>query len=140
MPDPAPADLAFDLRSAVGVLVRRFRQDRTLPAPQMAAISWLFRKGPQTTSGLAALERMRPQSMATTVAQLEQTGLAIRRPDEHDGRKLLIELTDAGRAAHQQYLDTGESWVAEAIEQRLTVDERVELARGLELIGRLVDE
>jgi DNA-binding MarR family transcriptional regulator len=106
----------------------------------MAAISWLVRKGAQTTSDLAALERMRPQSMAATVAQLEQAGLALRRPDERDGRKLLIDLTDAGRAAYQHYLDTGESWLAEAIDQRLTAPERTDLARALELIGRLVDE
>ena len=36
--------------------------------------------GPQTTSALAAAERVRPQSMAQTIAELEAAGLVARRP------------------------------------------------------------
>lgn len=141
MPDPADtAELAAELRAVLGAVVRRFREERTLPQPQVAALSWLFRQGAKTTSDLAALERVRPQSMATTVAQLETAGLVERRRDEHDGRKVLIDLTSAGRAAHQTYLAAGEGWVAEAIEARLSAAEQAELARGLELLGRLVEE
>lgn len=141
MPDrTATPVLAADVRTVVGALVRRFRQDRTIPQPQVAALSWLVRKGPKTTSQLAALERVRPQSMASTVAQLEDAAFIERRPHPTDGRQTLIDLTDAGRDVMNAYFQAGESWVAEAIDAQLSVAERAELARGLELLGRLVDD
>ena len=59
----------------------------------------LEREGPATTSALAAAERVRPQSMAQTLAELGAAGLVgadgrIRT----DGRQILIELTERGRA------------------------------------------
>lgn len=134
------AEVASDLRVVVGQLVRRFRQDRTIPQPQLAALGWLVREGARTTSQLAALERVRPQSMAQTVAQMEEAGLVVRRPDPSDGRQSLIELTEAGQATMEQFRIAGESWVAEAINGRLTADELAELERGIALLGRLVDD
>lgn len=132
--------LAGDLRMVVGQLVRRFREDRTLPGPQIAALGWLVRRGPKTTSQLAAHERVRPQSMAYTVAELETAGLVERRPDPTDKRQTLIVLTAAGNAVMDEFSKRGESWVAEAIESRLSVTEQADLARGVALLGRLVDE
>jgi len=124
----------------VGRLVRRFRADRTLPSPQISALIWILRRGPKTTSELAALEGVRQQSMAHTVGQLESAGLVHRRPDAHDGRKQLVELTAAGQASMDAYQRTGESWVAEAIAAELSVEEQRALARAIELLGRLVDD
>jgi DNA-binding MarR family transcriptional regulator len=132
--------LAADLRTVVGRLVRRFRQDRTLPAPQFGALGWLYRRGPKTTSELAALERVRQQSMAHTVLQMEAAGLVQRRADEHDGRKVLIELTHEGHESMEDFMRVGESWVSEAIEHELTPEEQLMLARAIELMGRLVDD
>lgn len=134
------AEVASDLRVVVGQLVRRFRQDRTIPQPQLAALGWLVRQGARTTSQLAALERVRPQSMAQTVAQLETAGLVARRPDPSDGRQSLIDLTEAGQATMEQFRIAGESWVSEAIHGRLTPEELAELERGIALLGRLVDD
>jgi DNA-binding MarR family transcriptional regulator len=134
------AELASRLRSVVGQLVRRYRQDRTLPTPQVTAMSWIERQGPLTTSRLAALERVRPQSMAHTVGRLQEAGLVERRPDPVDGRQALIELTRAGAAAMDTLRRAGESWVAEALAAGFTSSERAELARGVELLGRLVSD
>ncbi len=59
-------------------LVRRYRRDRTLPTSQVSALVWIDGEGPSTTSKLAALEHVRPQSMAHTVGQLEAAGLITR--------------------------------------------------------------
>ena len=99
--------IASDLRMVVGRLVRRFRADRTLPSPQISALIWILRRGPKTTSELAALEGVRQQSVAHTVGQLESAGLVHRRPDAHDGRKQLVELTAAGQASMDAYQRTG---------------------------------
>lgn len=132
--------LAGELRLTVGQLVRRFRQDRTVSQPQLTALALLSREGAKTTSQLAALERVRPQSMAQTVAQMETAGLVERRPDPSDGRQAIIDLTPAGAATMEQFRLAGESWVADAIERRFTAAEVDELERGLELLRRLVSE
>jgi DNA-binding MarR family transcriptional regulator len=132
--------LAGDLRMVVGQLVRRFRKDRTVPQPQLAAMGWLTRRGPQTTSQLATFEHVRPQSMAHTVSELEAAGYVRREADPADKRQTLIILTAAGIAEMDAFSKKGESWVADAIDANLTDDEVQELARGIELLGRLVDE
>ena len=81
---PADVELATaasDLRIVLGQLVRRLRSDGTLPIAHLAVLSRLDRAGPQTTSGLAAGERVRPRSMAQTVADLEQSRLVVKRND-----------------------------------------------------------
>jgi DNA-binding MarR family transcriptional regulator len=77
----------------------------TASISQGSVLGRLDREGPQNTSKLAELERVRPQSMGQTVAELETQGLIARRPDPTDGRRSLIELTEAGRT--ELYEDRG---------------------------------
>ncbi|MEH3053935.1 MAG: MarR family winged helix-turn-helix transcriptional regulator [Patulibacter minatonensis] len=141
--DPAPVDhdqLASDLRIAVSSLIRRFRAEAVLPIPQLQALGLITRMGPRTTSQLAAVERMRPQSMAQTIGQLEAAGLVGRHPDPDDGRQQLIALTPEGEARIAEFRRSAEAWVAEAITSRLSAEEQLDLARGIALLGRLTEE
>ena len=121
-------------------LLRRYRRDRTLPTSQVSALVWIDRDGPLTTSRLATLEHVRPQSMAHTVGQLEDAGFIKRKRDPGDGRKVLLDLTSRGRATLAVLRAVGESWVAEALAPGFTAEERTELAHGIELLGRLAAE
>src|SRR6476659_1745918 len=90
--------LAHDLRETLGRLVRRLRAEPgSLPVAHATVLARLDREGSAGTSDLAAAERMRPQSMAQTVRDLEAAGLVSRRPDPDDGRRALVELTALGR-------------------------------------------
>ncbi|MFP5388592.1 MAG: MarR family winged helix-turn-helix transcriptional regulator, partial [Thermoleophilia bacterium] len=82
---------------------------------------------------------VRPQSMGRTVGELEAQGLIERSPDPSDGRRFLIELTDAGRT--ELYEDRGrrEGWLAEAIEQSFTAEERETLDEAVRLMARLAE-
>ena len=91
--DAEIAEISTQLRTVMSQLVRRYRRDRTLPTSQVSALVWIDGEGPSTTSKLAALEHVRPQSMAHTVGQLEAAGLITRRADPDDGRKVLLDLT-----------------------------------------------
>ena len=94
------APLAQEFRETLGRLVRRLRAESGQPpVGQLAVLGRLDREGPASTSDLAAAERMRPQSMAQNVRELEALGLVSRRPDPGDGRRILVELTEAGLAA-----------------------------------------
>lgn len=135
---PDLTELAGELRLAVGQLVRRYRADGPLPQPQLAVLSWLLRKGPKTTSQLAAVEHVRPQSMAHTVGELEAAGHVERRPDPADGRQMLIALTAGGRVVMDGYQRAGATWMTDLMATRLNAGEQAELARGVALLTRLM--
>jgi DNA-binding MarR family transcriptional regulator len=132
--------VAEELRVVVAQLVRRFRQDRQIPQPQFNVLSTLMRRGASTTSQLAALEGVRPQSMAHTVTQLLESGLVERRADPTDGRQMLIEISEAGRTSMVDFRRTADAWVKDAIATRLTDDEQRTLREGIALMSRLVDD
>jgi DNA-binding MarR family transcriptional regulator len=134
-----PALLASELRVVIGQLIRRLRAEHGFPLSQGAVLGRLDREGPWTVSDLAAAERVRPQSMAQTVGDLETDGLVARTPDPADGRRALVELTDAGRAALEADRRKREGWLAEAITRELSAEDQKTLADAVELLRRLVD-
>lgn len=129
--------VASELRIVLGQLVRRLRREYSFPIAQASVLSRLDREGPQTTTTLAAAERVRPQSMAQTLAELEADRLIARRPDPTDGRRILIELTANGRERLQQDRRRREGWLAEAIADELTPAEQQILIEVLPLLRRL---
>lgn len=136
---PSPAVVADDLRIVVGRIVRRLRTGYPVPPHQFSVLRSIERHGPQTTSGLAATELVRPQSMAHTVQQLDRAGFITRHPDPTDGRQTLIDLSDVGRAALDEQRREFAGWLAAAMQDHLTADERATLAEAVGLLGRLVE-
>jgi DNA-binding MarR family transcriptional regulator len=133
------ADLAHELRETLGRLVRRLRQEPGPPAPQLTVLGRLDREGPASVSDLAAAERMRPQSMAQTVHDLEAAGLVSRRPDPDDRRRAFVELTAAGRELLHATRARREGWLTAALERELTAAERAAVADALALLRRVAD-
>jgi DNA-binding MarR family transcriptional regulator len=138
-PNRAEAQLASELRVVVGQLVRRLRTVYRFSLSQASVLGRLDRSGPMGISDLAAAERVRPQSMAQTIKDLERDGLVARRADPTDGRRALIELTHGGLAALHEDRRTRESWIAEAIADDLSADEQATLREAIVLLGRVAD-
>ncbi|MEY9852548.1 DNA-binding MarR family transcriptional regulator [Leifsonia sp. EB41] len=144
MPDPSVSSIraALDLRVAFARLRRRLREVATEPAglsaQQSSALARIGKGEGNTASRLAELEGVRPQSMATTIASLEELGLVVRTPDPTDGRRQLVSLTDAGREAESGNLDARREWLVQAMEERLTEDERQTVLAATVLIDKLV--
>jgi DNA-binding MarR family transcriptional regulator len=136
---PDPVQTGSDLREVVALLVRRFRAPGALPSSQTSALARLVRDGPATTSRLAALERIRPQSMAPIVADLEAGGFVERRPDPADGRQVLIEPTDHGRRSMEELRRDGVAWVARAIAGELEPGEQAQLRDAIVLLRRIAE-
>jgi len=133
------AVLAHDLRDTVGRLVRRLRAEPGPPVAQMTVLARLDRHGPASVSDLAAAERMRPQSMAQTVQELERAGLVSRRPDPGDRRRAFVELTADGRELLRVTRRRREGWLTDALQRELTSEERALLAEAVALLGRVAD-
>ncbi|MFJ9846548.1 MarR family winged helix-turn-helix transcriptional regulator [Kitasatospora sp. NPDC101155] len=108
-----------------------------LTPSQTAVLSRLIGDGPASASVLAAAERVRPQSMAATLAALEEHGLVGRRPDPEDGRRQLVGLTEAGLAWIADSRRAREEWLARALQEEFTEAERATVLAALPLIDRL---
>jgi len=131
--------LASELRAVLGHLIRRLRSEHRFSLSQGSVLGRLDREGPQSTSKLASAERVRPQSMGQTVGELESQGLIARRPDPADGRSALLELTKAGRAELREDRARREGWLAGAIEENLSDEEREVLDEATRLLARLAE-
>ncbi|MGW2869772.1 MarR family winged helix-turn-helix transcriptional regulator [Kitasatospora sp. NPDC001225] len=137
-PHPDTLELAADLRAALGSLVRSLRESDELPQNQAAVLGLLVRDERSCTiAELAALQRVRHQSMARTVALMTEAGLVVQQPHPTDGRKLLVTATGAGRTALLDQRARREHRIATAIESRLDPAERDRLRAAVDLLRRL---
>jgi DNA-binding MarR family transcriptional regulator len=139
---PVTADAALvasELRGVLGQLVRRLRAENRLPLPQAAVLSRIDREGPGSVSDLALAERVRPQSMAQTVGDLEREGLVARRPDPTDKRRAVVEMTVAGQATLEADRVHREGWLARAIVEHLSPAEQATLMEAAPVLRRIAE-
>src|SRR5262249_31952830 len=81
-------------------------------------------------------EGMRSSNLAAALRELERDGLVVRTPDAEDRRKVRVRLTPTGREALYENITRREQWLAEAIEQSLTKEERALLFASPRTEGR----
>jgi DNA-binding MarR family transcriptional regulator len=137
------AAAARDLRVVVSRLRRQLRGlalDGDLTPSQTAVLTRLWKEGASSASVLAGAERIRPQSMATIVAALEQRGLVERTPDPEDGRRQVVSLTEMGRQRAESDRQVREEWLARAIHERYSEPERRTILDALSLLERLTED
>jgi DNA-binding MarR family transcriptional regulator len=131
---------AREVRVVVGRLRRRLKETydtEGLTPSQTSVLSRLSKDGPASTSDLAAAERVRHQSMASTLGALEERGLIQRRPDPEDGRRQLVSLSEASRAFLDDKRRAGEEWLARSLQAHYTEQERQLVLEALALLDRL---
>jgi DNA-binding MarR family transcriptional regulator len=140
--EPA-ARAARDLRVVISRVRRRAKEvtgSLELTPSQTSVLSRLG-EAPDAVSAsdLAAVERVRPQSMAATLAVLDQRGMIRRRPDPDDGRRQLVSLSDLGLEVYRGARQAREEWLARTLQDRLSEDELSTVNQALALLARLTD-
>lgn len=131
---------AREVRVVFGRLRRRLRElaaAEDLTPSQISVLTRLDKGGVATASRLAAAERVRPQSMAATLAVLEQHALIARRPDPADGRRQVVSLTDEGVARVQGGRRARQEWLAREFADGFTEEEREAIIHAMGLLDRL---
>jgi DNA-binding MarR family transcriptional regulator len=132
----------IDFTQAIGLLMRRVRAaagSHELSLTEAAVMARLDKDGPATTADLARAEGMKPQSMGTTIAALEEMGMVERKPHPTDGRQVHIALTAKGVAVRNSTKDAKRTWLAQAVAQ-LDEGERITLFKAAEIIRRLAEK
>jgi DNA-binding MarR family transcriptional regulator len=134
--------LASQLRVSLMRLSRRLRNERQpdnrLSVGSISVLGTLRRNGECTIGQLAAHERVQPPSMTRTVNCLEEQGYVVRRPSEHDGRQVLVDLSDKGREMLAADRRRRDAWLARQLRD-LTPEEKDLLRKAVPLLERLAE-
>ncbi|CAN5299266.1 MarR family transcriptional regulator [soil metagenome] len=133
---------ATEIRVLASRLRRRLRaeaQAQEYTEAQVMVMTHLFRENVATVTALAEAAGVRPQSMGATVAGLLEAGLIIGSPDPADGRRTLLTISDDARKTIEANRSAKEDWLFRTIRSTFTESEQKELARGVELLTRLVN-
>jgi DNA-binding MarR family transcriptional regulator len=130
-----------DLRLAIARLARRIRLERVgedVTDGQLSVLFTLWKEGPQTLGSLSERERVTPPSMNRTVNALAEAGLAMRSSTPDDGRKVLVEATDAGAEIARETKRRRVAWFARQVGE-LTPQERAALEAAAPIMQKLAD-
>lgn len=131
--------LAAELLLAVGQLARRLRSQGStdgLNLSQLAVLARLEQNGRMTAADLARTEAMKPQSMGAILTALQAENFVRRRPDPHDGRRILFSLTARGTEVRKERSAAKRQWLASAL-AGLDASQRQALVTVVALIKRL---
>ena len=136
------ATTAREVKVVFGRLRRRIRAlalvDDMSPS-QAAVLTRLHKDGPSSTTALARAEAVSHQAIGAILAVLDNRGFIHRSPDPTDGRRQLISLTEAGGAQAEDAIGAREEWLAGALQDRLTEDERRAVRHAMALLDRLAE-
>lgn len=145
--DHAPSSSAVrasqEVRAVIGRLRRRIRAAAGADGvsfTQLSVLARLIDNDGLTTSDLAAIEGMRHQSMASTVAALEGPKLVERRRDPGDGRRMLIALTAEGRRRAEEARQARGEWLADQLQKKCTEEERRTVITAMSVLERLLHD
>jgi DNA-binding MarR family transcriptional regulator len=128
-----------ELTASIGQLLRRLRSEANpeeLNLSQLSVLGRLDQLGAMTTADLARAETMKPQSMGTILASLEQEGLVERHPHPTDGRQILFALTTEGKEVRRKRGIAKREWLLAAM-ARLEPAQVQALVAAIPLIKRL---
>jgi len=136
-----PDKLDDDLRLAIMRLARRIRQERLDDTPSDSQLSVLYALTHYGELSLAALsehERVTPPSMNHTVNCLTDDGLVTRTKSTDDGRKVLIDVTEAGAALVTKTRERRAAWFAAEL-GTLSPEERAAVDAALPVLMKLAN-
>jgi DNA-binding MarR family transcriptional regulator len=88
-----------------------------LTMPQLKVLLSLFIDGPLDCSSLAEAVGVSLPTMNGVLERLEKRGLIVRRPDHHDRRRILNNLTARGHQIIEKLWASGQDWLSELLDR-----------------------
>jgi len=123
---------------AIEIHSRKLTQHHDITGPQLVCLHELRNAGPRTVSGLARAIYLAPSTMVGIVDRLEEKGLVARMRDRQDRRKVVVALTEAGRAMLDNAPSPVQDRLAGAL-NRLPELEQVSITLSLEKVVELME-
>ena len=134
-------ELASELRTAVSTLHKSMRRQMSSVSSysmtEIETIAHLARSGSLLPTELAALTKVKTQSMSQILKEMEEHQIIKRTPSKEDGRKVFISLTAAGKNLVVKAKYAKDEWLKSAIDNALTEKEKDLLVRVIPLLVRI---
>lgn len=130
-------DLVVRAVMRLGRRLRRAAPAAELTGGALALLLHLHRDGPASAVALARAEGLQPQSLSRVLARMTQDGLIVRAIDTEDRRRHVIAITDRGRGALSWAMAERKRWMAAAMRERLSADERETLIAAAAIMLKL---
>ena len=130
-----------EIRLTIQRLARRLRSmqaDESVTEGQRSVLFTLFNQGAQTLGSLSEHERVTPPSMNRTINALVQAGLVTRVGAADDGRKVTIDLSDAGRTFIHDTKRKRDAWFTRRLES-LTPEQRSVIDQAASILKDVAD-
>jgi DNA-binding MarR family transcriptional regulator len=145
MPDEL-TQVSQELRVAVGRVARRLRRisaegdaEGAVKFNELLVLLRLSHEGALSPSDIARHEHVTSQAIAAIVRDLEARGLVTRDAHSTDGRRTVIELTKAGRAALASHDQAAAHTMVEVLDEYFSSGEIKRLTSAIPLMNRLAD-
>lgn len=136
-------DLSSALRSAISILHKRLRKQmysiQTYSITELETLGYLYRQTALLPSELAALARVKTQSMSQVLKKMEVQKIIERTPSKEDKRKTYISLTDLGKKIVVQTVYERDEWLANAIIKTCTKEDQKLLIKALVPLKKLLE-
>jgi len=131
-------DMALRLRTVVRLLVRRaYHASEDGPTrSEQGVLACLEEQGEMTPGALAALEKVRPQTLGQTLDSLSKRRWIKRSPHLKDRRQVLISISAAGRKALLKNRAARQAWLVGEL-KKLGAEERQDLIKSLDVLERI---
>lgn len=100
----------------------------------------LTERGRTTAAELATAQQITPQGITSALNELESQQLIERVPDDIDRRRLWVHVTDEGRRRLEDDRAAGQSWLADALAERLDDEERRLLLAAVPVLRKITED
>jgi DNA-binding MarR family transcriptional regulator len=135
------ADIASSLRSIVSAMHKSLRRQmssvNSYSMTEIETIAHLARSSPLLPTELAALTKVKTQSMSQILKEMEEHHIIKRTPSKEDKRKVYISLTTLGKQIVEKAKYDKDEWLKKAIENSLTDKERDLLTKTLPVLSKI---
>jgi len=136
-------ELASALRSVISGVHKSLRRQmssvNTYSMTEIETIAHLGRLGSLLPTELAALTRVKTQSMSQILKEMEEDRIIKRKPSKEDRRKVYISLTALGKNLVEKAKYDKDEWLKTAIENTLTEKEKDLLAKAIPVLRKIIE-
>jgi len=143
MKQPHDIELATGVRTAVSRLVKKIRSETSfltqLSLTEHITMSSLYTHSQCLPSELSKMGKVSSQAMSQILNHLSDLKYLTRKASKEDKRKTIVSITEKGKRFINQSRLEKQEWLAKAIRETLTRDEKKTLAEAIALLIKIAD-
>ena len=136
-------ELSSSLRAAVSALHKGLRKQtsaiKAYSMTEIETIAQLFNNSSLLPTELAALTKVKTQSMSQILSKMEEQGIIKRTPSKDDRRKVYISLSASGKKMVEKTKYERDEWLKGIIEKSLSDKEKELLIKVLPVLNKLIE-